>query len=64
MPRMISKKLSQVGLFDFEDEKKEITDIVAEFQHIGYDEVISAIPNIHPFEKYILNHFFEGIKHI
>lgn len=64
LPRMISKKLSQSGLFDFEDDSKEITDVVAEFQLKGYDAVLAAIPNRHPFEEYVLKHFFDGIRHI
>ena len=64
LPRMISKKLSQSGLFDFEDDSKEITDVVAEFQLKGYDAVLAAIPNRHPFEEYVLKHFFNGIRHI
>lgn len=64
LPRMISKKLSMAGLFDFEDDNKEITDIVAEFQQTGYDTVLAAIPNRHPFERYVLKHFFDGIMHI
>ena len=64
LPRMISKKLSQVGAFDFEDDSKEITDIVAEFQQKGYDAVLATIPNRHPFDEYILKHFFDGIRHL
>lgn len=64
LPRMISKKLSQSGLFDFEDDSKEITDIVADFQQKGYDAILAAIPNRHPFEEYVLKHFFDGIRHI
>ena len=52
------------GLFDFEDDNKEITDIVAEFQQTGYDAVLAAIPNRHPFERYVLKHFFDGIMHM
>lgn len=64
LPRMISKKLCHVGLFDFEDDSKEITDIVAQFQQKGYDAVLEAIPNRHPFDEYILKHFFDGIRHV
>ena len=64
LPRMISKKLSMAGLFDFEDDNKEITDIVAEFQQKGYNAVLEAITNRHPFDEYILEHFFDGIRHI
>lgn len=64
LPRMISKKLSQAGLFDFEDDSKEITDIVAEFQQKGYEEVLKALPNHHPFDEYVLKHFFDGIRHV
>lgn len=64
LPRMISKKISQAGLFNFDDGEKEIADIVVEFQQKGYDSVLTAISNLHPFEEYILKHFFDGITHI
>lgn len=64
LPRMLSKQLNQAGLFDFEDDNKEITDIVSEFQQKGYEVVLAALPNHHPFDEYVLKHFYEGISRI
>lgn len=62
LPRMISKQLSRAGRFDFENEKMEISDIIGEFQQVGYERVVEALPNKHPFDEYVLKHFFDGIK--
>ena len=62
LPRMISKQLSRAGLFDFEDDEKEISDIIEEFQEAGYEKVLAALPNKHPFDEYVLKHFFDGIR--
>lgn len=62
LPRMISKQLSRSGMFDFENEEKEISDIIGEFQKIGYQRVVEALPNKHPFDEYVLKHFFDGIR--
>lgn len=62
LPRMISKQLSRAGMFDFENEEKEISDIIGEFQQVGYERVVDALPNKHPFDEYVLKHFFDGIR--
>lgn len=62
LPRMISKQLSRAGMFDFENEEKEISDIIVEFQQVGYERVVEALPNKHPFDEYVLKHFFDGIR--
>ena len=62
LPRMISKQLSRAGMFDFENEEKEISDIIGEFQQFGYKRVVEALPNKHPFDEYVLKHFFDGIR--
>lgn len=50
------------GMFDFENDEKEISDIISEFQKIGYKRVVAALPDKHPFDEYVLEHFFDGIK--
>lgn len=62
LPRMISKKLSKVGFVDFENEQREVNDILADFQIVGFKTVLEALPSPHPFDEYILKHFFEGIR--
>ncbi len=49
-------------MFDFENEEKEISDIISEFQQVGYQRVVEALPNKHPFDEYVLKHFFDGIR--
>lgn len=62
LPRMISKQLSRAGVFDFENETQEIADIVIEFRRLGFERVRAAIPGRHPFDEYVLRHFFDGIQ--
>jgi len=62
LPRMISKQLSRAEMFDFENEEKEISDIISEFQQVGCQRVVEALPNKHPFDEYVLKHFFDGIR--
>lgn len=62
LPRMISKQLSKARMFNFEDDEKEISDIIAEFQEAGYERMVAALSNKHPFDEYVLKHFFDGIR--
>jgi hypothetical protein len=62
LPRMISKKLHKAGLLDFENEKTPIHDILAQLNQLGFEYVTNCSDELDDFDKYILNHFFEGIK--
>lgn len=62
LPRMISKKIQNAGLINLEDDSKEITIVIQEFNTIGIEYLEQKIPNLHSFDKYILKHFMNGIR--
>lgn len=62
MPRSISKKIQVAQLIDLENEDIEISKIIQQFNELGQDYIISNIPDILEFEKYIINYFYKGIN--
>ena len=54
---MISKKIQNAGLINLEDDSKEITIVIQEFNTIGIEYLEQKIPNLHSFDKYILTEF-------
>lgn len=60
LPRMISKKIHQVGLLDFENKGLSIHSAIEKFQHIGIEKII-ALETFDTFDKYILEFFYDGI---
>ena len=61
LPRMISRKIQNSGILDLEDIEKPIHSIIAQFNEIGLENIKSKIPDLHPFELYILDYFYDGI---
>lgn len=62
MPRMISRKIQDSGLINLEDDSVEISDIITQFNCIGKDKLISNLNNLLPFDKFIINYFYDGIS--
>ena len=62
LPRMISRKIQDSGLINFEDESIEISEIIEQFNNIGQENLIENLKDILPFEKFIINYFYEGIS--
>lgn len=62
LPRMISKKIQMTELIDLEDDGKEISTVIDEFNQIGKKELLKSIQNLHPFDKFIIDYFFNGIE--
>lgn len=60
LPRMLSKKIQKAGLMDLEQQDISVNDIINGFNRFGKDWFIRHL-ELHPFEKYILEYFFEGI---
>lgn len=60
LPRMVSKKIQNAGLINLEQQDLSVNDIIYVFDHIGKDKFINQL-ELHPFERYILEYFFEGI---
>ncbi|MCW7552725.1 DEAD/DEAH box helicase [Endozoicomonas gorgoniicola] len=61
LPRMISKKIHDSGLINLEDDEISIHDVLDSFNELGYDQVILRATDLDYFDKYILEHFYEGI---
>ncbi|WP_217533027.1 DEAD/DEAH box helicase [Vibrio metschnikovii] len=62
LPRMISKKINQSSVIDLESEEITIHEVLDSFNKIGIEKIIKDSPDLDFFDKYILNHFFDGIK--
>lgn len=63
LPRMISKKIHDSGVIDLEDNEMPIHDVISIFNQIGRKQIKIKTKNLHPFEYYILDYFFDGIEH-
>lgn len=61
LPRMISRKIQNSGLINLEDDSVEISEIIKQFSNIGREKVIQGLNNLLPFDKFIINYFYDGI---
>jgi len=62
LPRMISRKIQDSGLINLEDDTKEISEIIIQFKTISPKNLISNLKDIMPFDKFIIQYFYEGIS--
>lgn len=62
LPRMISRKIQNAGVINLEDDSREIGDVISEFNRIGRKSLVEAISPLHPFDKYIIKYFYDGIR--
>lgn len=60
LPRMVSKKIHSSGLINLEQQDISVNDVIKLFNRIGKDEILKQM-ELHSFEEYIINYFFEGI---
>lgn len=61
LPRMISRKIQDSGLINFEDATLTLKKAISMFHEIGKQEVME-IANLDGFERYILEYFYDGIS--
>lgn len=59
---MICRKIQNSGLINFEDESIEISEIINQFNIIGQEKLLENLKDILPFDKFIINYFYEGIS--
>lgn len=64
LPRMVSKKIHDSGIIDLEDNELPIHAAISHFSQLGCERVKNRMKNIHPFEDYILDYFFDGIQSV
>ena len=62
LPRMVSKKIQNSGIIDLEDNALSIHSVISHFNNVGCKNLKSRVQDLHPFEDYILDYFFEGIQ--
>lgn len=61
LPRMISRKLHDAEILDFESKDTELHDFIDLLVEIGYDRISSSISTLDRFDLFVLEHFFDGI---
>ncbi len=61
LPRMISRKIQDSGLINLEDDSVEISEIIKQFNNLGREKIIQGLNNLLPFDKFIINYFYDGI---
>lgn len=61
LPRMISRKLQDCGIINFEDPGFNIHSAIDLFNRIGKSTILRKTVGLHKFDKYIVDYFFDGI---
>ncbi|XKM13253.1 DEAD/DEAH box helicase [Orbaceae bacterium ac157xtp] len=61
LPRMISKKIQTSNIIDFTEDGIDLYSTIELFNKIGFNTILENIKNLHFFDKYILEYFYEGI---
>ncbi len=62
LPRMVSKKIQDSRIINLENPDMSIHEAIFQFNRIGLEKIKQQIPNLHSFESYILDYFYDGIK--
>jgi hypothetical protein len=58
---MITKKIHESGIIDFEKDGIELHDTLDDFKRITIHRLKIAVNSLDDFDKYILDYFYEGI---
>jgi len=61
LPRMISRKLHDANVIDFEREDIDLHDIIDLFLSVSPQYIVSNVPKLDKFDIFILSYFYEGI---
>ena len=63
LPRMISKKLHKSGLINLEDDDISLDQTLNQLKQLSNKYTESELyTKLHPFERYILKYFFDGLR--
>lgn len=62
LPRMISKKIHDAGVINFENEELTLHDTLDMFRKIGDDKLCKQVNELDDFDKYIIEYFYDGIS--
>ncbi|MFM5249538.1 DEAD/DEAH box helicase [Aeromonas hydrophila] len=61
LPRMITKKIHQANIINFEHPEIELHIVLNIFKTIPFDILTTLVPDLDVFDKYILSYFYDGI---
>lgn len=62
LPRMISKKLHNNNIINFNDIELTIHDAINKLNAIGINHIKKSVDGLCMFDKYILEYFFDGVQ--
>lgn len=60
LPRMLAKKIHAAGFIDLEDENLSLHSVMDQL-HEMKSEILAKVEGLDAFDRYVLDHFFEGI---
>lgn len=61
LPRMLSRKLQDANVINFENEEFDLHDVIDHFNAIGIQYIIDNVDSLDRFDIFILDYFYEGI---
>lgn len=62
LPRMISRKIHDAGIIDFENNDLTLHGALDNFRAIGQDNLLQRVAGLDDFDQYIIRYFYEGIS--
>lgn len=62
LPRMISRKIHDAGVVNFEYNKLTLHDTLDKFRIIGKDNLFNQVSGLDDFDRYIIDYFYDGIS--
>lgn len=62
LPRMISRKIHDARVINFEDNKLTLHDTLNKFMVIGRDNLFKQVLELDDFDRYIIDYFYDGIS--
>lgn len=61
LPRMISRKLQDAQVMDFEQKGADLHGIIKSFLNISLQDIVFKAPTLDKFDIFILSYFYDGI---
>ena len=58
---MKNRKIQNSGLINLEEDYIEISENITRFNNIGREKIMHGLNNLLPFDKFIINYFYDGI---
>ncbi len=63
LPRMISRKIHDANIINFESDMT-LEEVLGELSKFGANGLKSKLPDLHYFDEYIIDYFYEGITKV